>query len=152
MSDTEFDIIRRYFTRQDSNRSDVITGIGDDAALLQVPTGMELVACMDTLVDGVHFSTGTPAAAIGHKVLAVNLSDLAAMGAEPAWVTLSITIPEPDPHWLADFSQAFFKLADHYQVVTPHKVRYPLRCRRTVLFRIVWRCGARVHRPVTISM
>ncbi|MDX2457765.1 MAG: thiamine-phosphate kinase [Gammaproteobacteria bacterium] len=116
MSDTEFDIIRRYFTRQDSNRSDVITGIGDDAALLQVPAGMELVACMDTLVDGVHFSTGTPAAAIGHKVLAVNLSDLAAMGAEPAWVTLSITIPEPDPHWLADFSQAFFKLADHYQV------------------------------------
>jgi thiamine-monophosphate kinase len=116
MSDTEFDIIRCYFTRQDSNRSDVITGIGDDAALLQVPAGMELVVCMDTLVDGVHFPTGTPAAAIGHKVLAVNLSDLAAMGAEPAWVTLSITIPASGPHWLADFSQAFFKLADHYQV------------------------------------
>jgi len=116
MSGTEFDIIRRYFTRQDSNRSDVITGIGDDAALLHVPAGMELVVCMDTLVDGVHFPTGTPAAAIGHKVLAVNLSDLAAMGADPAWVTLSITIPASAPHWLADFSQAFFKLADRYQV------------------------------------
>ncbi|HAJ91316.1 MAG TPA: thiamine-phosphate kinase [Gammaproteobacteria bacterium] len=116
MSDTEFDIIRRYFTRQDSNRKDVITGIGDDAALLQVPAGMELVVCMDTLVDGVHFPTGTPAAAIGHKTLAVNLSDLAAMGAEPAWVTLSLTIPESGSDWLADFSQAFFKLADRYQV------------------------------------
>ena len=116
MSDTEFDIIRRYFTRQALNRSDVIAGIGDDAALLQVPVGMELVVCMDTLVDGVHFPTGTSAAAIGHKALAVNLSDLAAMGAEPAWVTLSITIPESGAHWLADFSQAFFKLADQYQV------------------------------------
>lgn len=116
MSDTEFDIIRRYFMRQISNRRDVITGIGDDAALLQVPAGMELVVCMDTLVDGVHFPTGTPAAAIGHKALAVNLSDLAAMGAEPAWVTLAITLPEPDADWLAGFSQAFFKLADHYKV------------------------------------
>jgi thiamine-monophosphate kinase len=116
MSDTEFDIIRRYFTRQDSNRRDVVTGIGDDAALLQVPAGMELVVCMDTLIDGVHFPIGTPAAAIGHKALAVNLSDLAAMGAEPAWATLSLTIPESDPAWLADFSQAFFKLADRYQV------------------------------------
>ena len=112
MSDTDFDIIRRYFTRQDSNRRDVVTGIGDDAALLQVPAGMELVVCMDTLVDGVHFPKGTPAAAIGHKALAVNLSDLAAMGAEPAWATLSLTIPESDPDWLADFSQAFFKRAD----------------------------------------
>jgi len=116
MSDTEFDIIRRYFTRQDSRRRDVIAGIGDDAALLQVPAGMELVVCMDTLVEGVHFPIGTPAAAIGHKALAVNLSDLAAMGAEPAWATLSLTIPESDPDWLADFSQAFFKLADRYQV------------------------------------
>jgi len=116
MSDTEFDIIRRYFTRQDSNRRDVVTGIGDDAALLQVPAGMELVVCMDTLVNGVHFHAGTAAAAIGHKVLAVNLSDLAAMGAEPAWATLSLTLPEPDAAWLAGFSQAFFQLADRYHV------------------------------------
>ena len=116
MSDTEFDIIRRYFTRQDSNRGDVVTGIGDDAALLRVPAGMELVVCMDTLVDGVHFPGGTPATAIGHKALAVNLSDLAAMGAEPAWVTLSLTMPESDPDWLAAFSRGFFELADRYQV------------------------------------
>jgi len=116
MSDTEFDIIRRYFTRQVPDRRDVVTGIGDDAALLRVPAGMELVVCMDTLVDGVHFSAGTPAAAIGHKALAVNLSDLAAMGAAPAWATLSLTLPASDPDWLADFSQAFFKLADRYQL------------------------------------
>ena len=116
MSDTEFDIIRRYFTRQDSDRRDVIAGIGDDAALLQVPAGMELVVCMDTLVDGVHFPEGTPAAAIGHKALAVNLSDLAAMGAEPAWATLSLTMPESDPDWLAAFSRGFFELAERYQL------------------------------------
>ena len=69
MSDTEFDIIRRYFMRQQPNRKDVITGIGDDAALLQVPAGMELVVSMDTLVDAVHFLRGTTAAAIGHKAL-----------------------------------------------------------------------------------
>ena len=116
MSDTEFDIIRRYFMRQQPNRKDVITGIGDDAALLQVPAGMELVVSMDTLVDAVHFPRGTAAAAIGHKALAVNLSDLAAMGAEPAWVTLSLTLPEADANWLAGFSQAFFKLADCFGV------------------------------------
>ena len=116
MSGTEFDIIHRYFTRQSPNRNDVVTGIGDDAALLQVPAGMELVVCMDTLVDGVHFPSGTPAAAIGHKALAVNLSDLAAMGAEPAWATLAITLPEVDADWLAGFSRAFFELADRYNI------------------------------------
>jgi len=94
MSDTEFEIIRRYFQRQKTRRSDVITGIGDDAAVLHPPTDSELVVCMDTLVAGVHFSQGTAAAAIGHKVLAVNLSDLAAMGADPLWATLSITLPD----------------------------------------------------------
>lgn len=117
MSDTEFDIIRRYFSRQHSNRKDVTLGIGDDAALLRVPAGNELVVSMDTLVDGVHFPAGTPAAAIGHKALAVNLSDLAAMGAEPAWVTLAITLPEPDADWLADFSAAFFRLAERFDVL-----------------------------------
>ena len=116
MSDTEFDIIRRYFTRQRPDRKDVITGIGDDAALLRVPAGMELVICMDTLVAGVHFPQGTSAAAIGHKALAVNLSDLAAMGAEPAWTTLAITLPQPDANWLAGFSKAFFRLADRFDV------------------------------------
>ena len=116
MSATEFEIIRRYFTRQQSQRDDVIVGIGDDAAVLQVPSGSELVVCIDTLVAAVHFPEATPAAAIGHKALAVNLSDLAAMGATPAWVTLSLTLPDSDPIWLEDFSQAFFCLADRYGV------------------------------------
>ena len=116
MSESEFEIIRRYFMRQSPQREDVITGIGDDAAVLQVPPGHELVVCMDTLVAGVHFPESTPAAAIGHKSLAVNLSDLAAMGALPAWATLSLTMPENNSSWLDEFSHAFFALADHYQV------------------------------------
>ena len=117
MSDTEFDIIRRFFTRQSPEREDVVAGIGDDAALLQVPAGKQLVVCMDTLVAGIHFPEDTPAAAIGHKALAVNLSDLAAMGAEPAWATLSLTLPAPDDDWLAEFSRAFFALAERYDMV-----------------------------------
>lgn len=116
MTGTEFDIIRRYFTRQQPGREDVIAGIGDDAALLSVPAGMELVACIDTLVAGVHFPLHTSAAAIGHKALAVNLSDLAAMGAEPAWATLSLTLPDNAHAWLEDFAKGFFALADRYRV------------------------------------
>jgi thiamine-monophosphate kinase len=116
VSEAEFDIIRHYFVRQYPDREDVITGIGDDAALLQAPAGMQLVAAMDTLVAGVHFPAGTPAAAIGHKALAVNLSDLAAMGAEPAWATLSLTLPSSDSTCLAEFSRGFFALADRYGV------------------------------------
>ena len=116
MSATEFEIIRRYFTRHQPQRADVIAGSGDDAALLQLPADSELVVCMDTLVAGVHFPESTPAAAIGHKALAVNLSDLAAMGADPAWATLSLTLPDSDPVWLEDFSRAFFSLADRHGV------------------------------------
>ena len=116
MSATEFEIIRRYFKRQQPQRDDVIAGIGDDAALLQVPADSELVVCMDTLVAGVHFPAATPAAAIGHKALAVNLSDLAAMGATPTWATLSLTLPHSDSAWLEDFSQAFFLLANRHDV------------------------------------
>jgi thiamine-monophosphate kinase len=116
MSATEFEIIRRYFRRQQPQRDDVIAGIGDDAALLQVPAGSELVVCMDTLVAGIHFPLSTAAAAIGYKSLAVNLSDLAAMGATPAWATLSLTLPDSDPVWLESFSRAFFRLADRYGI------------------------------------
>ncbi len=128
MSATEFEIICRYFARQSLQRDDVLAGIGDDAALLQVPTGSELAVCIDTLVAAVHFPAATPAAAIGHKALAVNLSDLAAMGATPAWVTLSLTLPDSDPAWLADFSQAFFQLADRFgvQLVGGDTTRGPL--------------------------
>ena len=116
MAESEFDIIRHYFAGHRAGRGDVLAGIGDDAALLQVPSGRVLAVCMDTLVAGVHFPPNTAAAAIGHKALAVNLSDLAAMGAEPAWATLALTVPDNDPAWLAAFSDAFFALADRYAV------------------------------------
>jgi thiamine-monophosphate kinase len=116
MAETEFDIIRRYFTRQPVSRKEVLTGVGDDAAVLQLPTDQELVVCMDTLVAGVHFPPDTPPGSIGHKALAVNLSDLAAMGAVPAWATLALTLPEPQPDWLAAFASGFFALAGRYGV------------------------------------
>jgi len=128
MAESEFDIIRYYFARHRASRDDVLVGIGDDAALLQAPAGRVLAVCLDTLVAGVHFPPETSAAAIGHKALAVNLSDLAAMGAEPAWATLALTVPENDAAWLAAFSDAFFTLADRYtvQLVGGDTTRGPL--------------------------
>jgi thiamine-monophosphate kinase len=111
----EFELISRYFSRA-SQRGDVVLGIGDDAALLQVPADRRLVAAMDTIVEGVHFPVGTAARFIGHRSLAVNLSDLAAMGAEPAWALLSLSFPESDPDWLREFSSGFYDLAQRYNV------------------------------------
>ncbi|MCW9059302.1 MAG: thiamine-phosphate kinase [Gammaproteobacteria bacterium] len=111
MPESEFSIIDHYFHRSGAERPDVTLGIGDDAALLRVPDGQELVVTVDTLVAGVHFPVDTPPAAIGHKALAVNLSDLAAMGATPAWVTLALTLPTADTDWLAAFAEGLFALA-----------------------------------------
>jgi thiamine-monophosphate kinase len=111
----EFDIIARYFSRA-TGRKDVLLGVGDDAALLLPPPGQALVAATDTLVEGRHFLPGTPAAAIGHQALAVNLSDLAAMGAEPAWALLSLSMPAPDERWLEDFAHGLFTLAEAHGV------------------------------------
>lgn len=112
---SEFELIDRCFKRS-AQRSDVALGIGDDAALLRVPTGQELVVTVDTLIAGVHFPHETDAASIGHKALAVNLSDLAAMGAEPAWVTLALTLPRADEDWLENFAAGFFALAGTHGV------------------------------------
>ncbi|HEX5959665.1 MAG TPA: thiamine-phosphate kinase [Rhodanobacteraceae bacterium] len=92
-------------------RGDVALGIGDDAALLDVPAGRQLVACTDTLVAGVHFLPGTAPGDIGWKALAVNLSDLAAMGAEPAWVLLALTLPGGDARFVERFADGFAELA-----------------------------------------
>lgn len=113
---SEFDIIKNCFASRTIQRDDVKIGIGDDAAVMSVPHGSELVVAIDTLVDGVHFPVGTSAELIAWKSLAVNLSDLAAMGAEPAWFTLSLTMPSADTHWLEDFTTGLFKLADQYQL------------------------------------
>jgi thiamine-monophosphate kinase len=111
----EFDIIARYFSRR-STRSDVLLGVGDDAALLLPPAGEALVVATDTLVEGRHFLAGTPASAVGHQALAVNLSDLAAMGAEPAWALLSLSLPHADEHWIAGFAEGLHALADRHDV------------------------------------
>jgi len=111
MSLSEFTLIDRFFSACGDLRADCLLGVGDDAALLQVPPDRELVVTQDTLVEGVHFFAGCAPLALGHKTLAVNLSDLAAMGAEPAWVTLAITLPVADPTWLAAFAAGFCALA-----------------------------------------
>ena len=109
----EFDIIARYFTRPGSD-SDVVLGIGDDAAVLAVDG--HLAVTVDTLVAGVHFPDGMAANLIGYRLLAVNLSDLAAMGARPRWATLALTLPSADELWLDGFSRGLFELADRYAI------------------------------------
>ncbi|HEY4443926.1 MAG TPA: thiamine-phosphate kinase [Steroidobacteraceae bacterium] len=111
----EFDLIQRFFQRRqaaDAAQSGVILGIGDDAAVLALPPDTELVAAVDTIVAGRHFPQGTDARSIGHRALAVNLSDMAAMGATPAWATLSLTVPSVDAAWLERFSAGLLDLAD----------------------------------------
>lgn len=112
----EFDLIRDYFSGRSPFHSETLLGIGDDAALLVVPEGHQLVVSVDTMVEGVHFLPDTDPEALGHKLLAVNLSDLAAMGATPRWATLAITLPEQNPDWLASFSSGLFALAERFQV------------------------------------
>ena len=113
----EFELIRRFFVRPDLRReSGVILGIGDDAAVLELPSGVDLVACVDTIVAGRHFLEGADARMIGHRALAVNLSDLAAMGATPAWATLALTMPSADADWLEKFAAGFLELADAHAV------------------------------------
>jgi thiamine-monophosphate kinase len=108
---SEFDLIRRYFTQGGPAGGDLVLGVGDDCALLRPPPGKELAVTIDTLVEGVHFAPGVDPEGLGHKALAVNLSDLAAMGAEPAWVSLALTLPRSDPAWLEGFSGGFLALA-----------------------------------------
>lgn len=114
---SEFDIIRRYFKRPVTN---AVLGAGDDAALISVPAGAELAISTDTLVSGRHFFADADPYRLGYKSLAVNLSDMAAMGAKPRWALLALTLPEElvnqNTAWLAEFSQGFFTLADRYHV------------------------------------
>lgn len=109
-------LIERYFRDCGARRADVPVGVGDDAALLDCPPGMQLVATMDTLVCGNHFLPHFPPNSIGHRALAVNLSDLAAMGAQPAWALLSLTLPKADEAWLEAFAAGFGSLARQHAV------------------------------------
>lgn len=116
MSETEFDIIERYFLPLGRGRSETRLGVGDDAALLRPSAGRDLALAMDTLIAGVHFPDDAPPDAVGHKALAVNLSDLAAMGAEPMAAMLSVTLPAFEADWLDGFVRGFGALAERYDV------------------------------------
>lgn len=124
----EFGIIDRYFRRQRVRRDDVPLGIGDDAAVLRPPAARELVVTTDVLVNGVHFPEDTEPGAVGHKALAASLSDVAAMGAEPAWATLGLTLESIDEMWLESFCAGFFALAEAHgvQLVGGDTTRGPL--------------------------
>jgi len=113
---SEFELIERYFSHCGARRADVLLGVGDDGALLDSPGDKELVAAIDTLVAGVHFLAGAEPASIGHRALAVNLSDLAAMGARPAWALLALTLPAAEERWLAAFAGGFCALAQAHDV------------------------------------
>ena len=117
MPASEFEIIEQVFRARAASGPGVICGIGDDAAILQVPTGHQLVVSTDTLVSGVHFFADGDPYDIGYRSLAVNLSDMAAMGAVPAWMTLSLTLPENDIAWLHKFADGLFELANQSGVV-----------------------------------
>src|SRR6185503_11515595 len=113
---SEFELIDRYFRGCGAKRADVHLGIGDDAALLECPAGAQLVAAVDTLVAGVHFPHDSPPASVGHRALAVNLSDLAAMGARPAWALLALTLPRADESWLSEFAAGMAALARAHDI------------------------------------
>jgi len=116
MSYDESNLIMHYFNRYRKNHQGVKLGIGDDCALLMVPENQWLAISTDTLVSGTHFLSNIDAADLAYKALAVNLSDLAAMGAEPAWLSLALTLPEINEAWLKTFSDSLFKQLDYYHI------------------------------------
>ncbi len=124
----EFEIIDQFLALESKNRKDVLQGVGDDCALLKVPRGQRLAVTMDTLISGVHFLEDCHAADIAHKAIAVNLSDLAAAGAEPAWITLSLSMPEFNQSWLADFHSGLKRMVEHFgiQIIGGDTCRGPL--------------------------
>ncbi len=152
---SEFDLIKRYFTRATPG---AVLGVGDDAALLRVGSGMELAVSTDILVGGTHFFPDADPFLLGHKTLAVNLSDMAAMGAQPRWVLLSLSLPQADEAWLEKFSAGFFALADVHQVelVGGDTTRGPLNLCVTIMGEVpqgaaLRRTGAQVGDDIWIS-
>ena len=154
----EFAIIQEYFARQPVQREDVVIGIGDDAAVTVPRSGKDLVCTTDMLVQGVHFPESTDPHAVGFKALAVNLSDLAAMGAQPAWLTLSLSLPDADPKWIEAFSTGFHELAEAHQcqLIGGDVVRGPMTvCVQAMGYvesgRAVCRSGANVGDDIYVS-
>lgn len=152
---SEFDLIARFFTRPAPG---AVLGVGDDAALMRLSPGMELAVSTDMLVAGRHFLPDADPYQLGHKALAVNLSDLAAMGARPRWATLSLALPEADEAWLEAFSRGFFDLAQRHGVdlVGGDTTRGPLNLCVTILGEVpvgqaLRRDGAQVGDDIWVS-
>ena len=162
---SEFDLIRRYFEQParevrpgDRRARRVSLGIGDDAALLRPSAGMELAVSTDLLLEGRHFRAGADARKLGHKSLAVNLSDMAAMGAAPRWATLAIALPVADEAWLKNFAAGFFALAGRFgvELIGGDTTRGPLSICVTILGEVptglaLFRAGARPGDDVWVS-
>jgi thiamine-monophosphate kinase len=129
---SEFDIIRKYFTRAAPS---AVLGVGDDCALVRPDPGRLLAVSTDMLIAGTHFFPDADPAKLGHKALAVNLSDLAAMGAGPRWATLALALPKADEKWIAAFAQGFFRLAARFEVdlIGGDTTRGPLAISITVM-------------------
>ena len=152
---SEFDLIARYFTRPAPN---AMLGVGDDAALVTVAPGMELAVSTDTLVEGTHFFADADPLLLGWKSLAVNVSDLAAMGAEPKFATLAITLPQVQEPWLAEFSEGFFECARQYGVdlIGGDTTKGPLSITITIMGETpkggaLRRSGARISEDIWVS-
>ncbi|MBT8101890.1 MAG: thiamine-phosphate kinase [Gammaproteobacteria bacterium] len=111
----EFELIRRFFDRRVTTPG-VVVGIGDDGAVLHPEPGRDQIQVIDTLVEGVHFPADLPAADVGYRVVAVNLSDIAAMGGSPRWMTLALTLPRTDERWLTEFATGLFEAAAEFDV------------------------------------
>jgi len=124
----EFEAIARFFKPLSREGAGIRTGIGDDGAVLQAPRDRELVIATDTIVSGIHFPADFPPGAVGHRALAVNLSDLVAMGADPAWYTLALALPQIRTSWLAAFARGLDGLARkaHIHLVGGDTVRSPV--------------------------
>ena len=112
----EFELIRRYFSRPTDSAA-VVAGVGDDGAVLRPPAGRELVTVIDTMVAGTHFPADMSARDVGYRIVAVNLSDIAAMGATPLWMTLALTLVEADSDWLEEFAAGLFEAAAEWDVM-----------------------------------
>jgi len=151
----EFELIERFFRRRTQH---TVLGVGDDAALIAPTQGCEMAVSVDMLVAGRHFFADVEPEALGHKVLAVNLSDLAAMGATPRWALLAGALPDSDQNWLAAFARGFFALADAYGVdlVGGDTTRGPLNLCVTIIGEVpageaLRRSGARPGDLVYVS-
>ncbi len=151
----EFELIARHFTRPAGN---AVVGIGDDCALVDVSNGMDLAVSVDTMVSGTHFFADVDPETLGHKALAVNLSDMAAMGALPHWAMLALTLPGVDHDWLDAFATGFFDLAEEFGVslIGGDTTRGPLTLTVTIMGEVpagaaLRRSGARVGNDVWVS-